>query len=155
KVAEPAPAPAPPFPQTLQPSSGGGVVLRAGKPPSGLGVLRKFFFRAGNPTDPGMLVTGLIATGVTVLAYLVLFIPLKRTYFGALFADRGWVPYPTVWMFFWAIAIVAVKLYKLAGLHTALVQDPLPDKTSPITPHVAGIYCDHIAKNPKARRNFL
>jgi biopolymer transport protein ExbB/TolQ len=139
----------------LPPGTPEGVVLRVGTLPGRLGLLARVFFRQTNPTDAGLLATGAIATVLTALSYLILFRPLRGTYFGDLFADRGWVPYPTVWMFFWAFAILGVKLWKLTAQQASLSQDPLPGTTR-INPQTAGVHHDFLRKTTRrARRNFL
>ena len=74
--------------------------------------------------------------GVAIsLGFLVLMLPVKEAYFGALFLDRGWVPYVLVLFLGWAVGILILKYRRLQVERRALIVDVLPFSISDsITP---------------------
>jgi biopolymer transport protein ExbB/TolQ len=105
--------------------------------------------RAGAPTDVPLLWSGGGALGATVVFYLAIVWPLAGSYFGDLFAARGWVPYVIAWLAFWAGAILVGKMRALANQRRAFALDLLPDSIAPrITPdntHVFATQLRHTA----------
>ena len=62
-------------------------------------------------------------------------LPFKEAYFGALFLDRGWVPYVLVLFLGWAVGILILKYRRLQVERRALIVDVLPFSISDsITP---------------------
>ena len=59
-------------------------------------------FHGSSPTEVGLAASGVAALVLTVVFYLVIVYPLKGSYFSALFAERGWVPYAIALMSAWA-----------------------------------------------------
>jgi biopolymer transport protein ExbB/TolQ len=113
--------------------------------------------RKGNPTDASLVLTGLMATLATALLYLVFFWPIRHTYLGGLMAERGWVPYATLWFTIWAFAILIVKLWKLAGQRATPAFDLFPEDNSVVITHATvDLFQQYLSKlhlNP--RRNFM
>lgn len=63
----------------------------------------------------------LLAAGFAFLA-----LPMRRTYFGALFWDRGWVPFVLLVLMGWSIGILVLKYRKLKRQKQAMLLDVLP-----------------------------
>ena len=80
----------------------------------------------GRRTDVPMSTTGLLAVVLTAVFYLVVVRPLQETYFGQLFAERGWVPYAISFLSFWALSLLAGKYRHLRRQSQALALDLLP-----------------------------
>lgn len=76
-------------------------------------------------TDVSMIISGLIAVGVTV-GFFALMIPLTGTYIGDMFLMRGWVPYALVFLMSWSAAILFLKSRKLAQQRKSMLFDLLP-----------------------------
>ncbi len=74
--------------------------------------------------------------GVAIsFGFLGLMLPFKEVYFGALFLDRGWVPYVLVLFLGWAVGILILKYRRLQVERRALIVDVLPFSISDsITP---------------------
>ena len=66
-----------------------------------------------------------LGIGFTICALILLF-PIKGTYFGDLFLDRGWVPFGLLFLMGWALGILFVKMKKLKAERRALLMDGLP-----------------------------
>lgn len=85
--------------------------------------------RASNRTPGGthvsVLWSGLIGLAAAIL-YLALMFPLRGLYFGAVFIQRGWVPYVETLLFFWAVAFLVFKWMKLRQQRDAMLFDLLP-----------------------------
>lgn len=79
------------------------------------------------PADVSLPLSALVAAGITVLFYAIVVTPLRETYFGELFADRGWVPYAIAWLSAWAFVVLTLKYRRLAREVRALELDLLPD----------------------------
>jgi biopolymer transport protein ExbB/TolQ len=73
-----------------------------------------------------MSTTGLLAVALTTVFYLAVVRPLQETYFGQLFAERGWVPYAISFLSFWALSLLAGKYRRLRKQSQALAVDLLP-----------------------------
>ena len=69
------------------------------------------------------------------IGFLILMLPFKEAYFGALFLERGWVPYVLVLFLGWAVGILILKRRRLQVERRALIVDVLPFSISDsITP---------------------
>ena len=69
-------------------------------------------------TNVGMVLSGLIGVGATLLFYGVL-IPLHQFKWTELFWDRGWVPYVTVLLTFWSFSILFFEMAQVAIAKTS------------------------------------
>ena len=108
---------------------------------------------ARSPTDVGLRLTGSIGLGITVVFYLGVVGPLGGTYFGDLFAERGWVPYVISWLSAWAAVLLVVKTWLLSVQRRALELDLLPESLdSRITPRNADLFQQHLRE--AAAREF-
>jgi biopolymer transport protein ExbB/TolQ len=63
---------------------------------------------AGNTDVPSWL-SALIGAGLTVVLYLAIFLPVRSTYLGELFVDRGVIPVITTLVTCWGLAHLALK----------------------------------------------
>lgn len=114
--------------------------------------------RRQSPTDPSLWLTGLVALGLTWIAYALL--PSRadgNPYWVKLFNDRGWVPYAVVYLTCWSLAILALKLWKLRLQQQSLTYDLLPQQVSPdIDRGNIPVFRAHIRSLPlNPRRDFL
>jgi hypothetical protein len=106
-------------------------------------------------TNVGMVLSGLIGAGTTLLFYGVL-IPLHQFKWTELFWDRGWVPYVTVLLTFWSFSILFLKWRKLNLQRRAMLLDVLPMELSEeITFDTLDRFLNHIAKLPIDGQSFL
>ena len=80
-------------------------------------------------SDVSLLLSGLIGGGMTVVWYAMM-LPIRDTYFGALFWNRGPVPLPTTFLMFWAVAILILKWQHLKRQKNAMLLDVLPTEVS-------------------------
>ncbi|WP_164100799.1 MotA/TolQ/ExbB proton channel family protein [Candidatus Laterigemmans baculatus] len=99
-------------------------------------------------SDVSLVLSGLIAAGVSVVWFALLY-PVRETYFGALFWDRGPVPFPTTFLMFWALAILGLKWLRLKQQRDAMLLDVLPTEVSrEITLDSIDGFIDHINQLP-------
>lgn len=99
-------------------------------------------------SDVSLVLSGLIATAASVLWYALLY-PVRDSYLGALFWQRGPVPFPTTFLMFWAIAILVLKWVRLKQQRDAMLLDVLPTEVSPeITIDSIDGFIDHINQLP-------
>jgi len=99
---------------------------------------------ASGGTNVSMLASSLIGLGVTIVFYLAV-LPLHKTYVGALFVHRGWVPYVIMLLTFWSAAILFLKRRKIARQRSSLLLDVLPVEVgSDITPENTVAFYRHI-----------
>jgi biopolymer transport protein ExbB/TolQ len=93
---------------------------------------QKCGFRGGRFTSVNKAFTFVIALGLTV-AYFVCLVFFVRPHeslrwLSNMFLERGWVPYPTMLLFFWALAILFVKAKKLQFQWEALELAAVPQQ---------------------------
>ena len=109
-------------------------------------------------TNVSVLLSGAISLGLTVAFYVALF-PLAQAdmYLGDLFVERGWVPYATTFLFFWAMVILYLKSRKLRRQRDALLFDVLPmDLSQEITPQNVDRFIEHVQGLPvQSGESFL
>lgn len=107
-------------------------------------------------TQVSGLVTGLVGLGLTVGFYLIV-LAFKGMYFGALFLQRGWVPFVEAFLFWWAVAILVFKWRKLARQKQCMMFDILPEEISPdITRESIDHFIEHASLlRAKASDSFL
>ena len=97
-----------------------------------------------------LLWTSLLGIGLTVVFLGALF-PIRQTYFGQLFWQRGWVPMAETFLFMWGGAILGFKYYKLLRQRDAMLFDVLPTEISEeITPANVGKFIENIHQLPVA-----
>jgi biopolymer transport protein ExbB/TolQ len=113
--------------------------------------------RAATPTDVSLSLTGLAAAVATALFYLGVVVPLRGTYLGELFGNRGWVQHAITFLTFWSVAILALKYRALASQAGALEADLLPARIAErITPENAHVFASFLRGLPEhGKRNFL
>jgi biopolymer transport protein ExbB/TolQ len=95
-------------------------------------VEQRIGFKGGRFTDTNKFLTFLLGLVGTVLFYLfVIYVlrlyPLTKP-IAAMFLDRGLVPYPTTFFFFWAVAILFLKTRKLAYQRRSLELAAVPQQ---------------------------
>lgn len=107
-------------------------------------------------TQVSGLMTGLIGLGITVVFYLIV-LAFKNMYFGALFLQRGWVPFAEAFLFWWAVAILLFKSRKLARQKQCMMFDILPEEISlDITRESVSQFIEHASLlRTKASDSFL
>ncbi len=114
---------------------------------------KKSWFRSSSDSassDVSLVLSGLIAAGISFVWFALLF-PLRSTYFGALFWERGPVPFPTTFLMFWAAAILGLKWLRLRQQRDAMLLDVLPTEVSPeITIESIDGFISHINQLPGA-----
>ncbi len=104
--------------------------------------------QSGSGSDVSLLVSGGIAILLSIAFYAVMF-PLKSTYLGELFLDRGWVPFALVFLSAWSTAILVLKARKMTGQRQAMMLDLLPTEiSSDITPDLVEKFLSHISTLP-------
>ena len=91
-----------------------------------------------------------MAAGMTISWYGVTF-PIRSNYFGALFWERGPVPFPTTFLMFWAVSILILKWLRLKQQKEAMLLDVLPTEISnEITVDSLDDFITHINELPGA-----
>ncbi len=89
-------------------------------------------FRGGRFTSVNKWLTFLIGLLLTAIFYSILIFGLQRIpdarWFTAMFTERGVAPYPTMLLFFWALAILFVKSQKLKLQEEALTLSAVPQQ---------------------------
>ncbi|MEC9091203.1 MAG: MotA/TolQ/ExbB proton channel family protein [Planctomycetota bacterium] len=113
-------------------------------------------YEMATTTEAAWWVTAPIAIGSSVLFLLVL-IPVRGTYFGELFLDRGWVPFAMTILSFWAGTILVFKWMKMREQKSAMLVDVLPAELSEeITTENLDQFAEGVNRLPeKQRRSFL
>ncbi len=91
-----------------------------------------------------------MGVGMTVV-WLGAMFPIRETYFGALFWQRGPVPFPTTLLMFWAVSILILKWLRLKLQRDAMLLDVLPTEVSnEITVESLDGFIEHINGLPGA-----
>ena len=113
---------------------------------------------AWQPTDTSN-VSGLLSFGLAVvfmIAFFLITFPLRGTYFGALFWERGWVPFVLVLLLGWSFSILALKMRKLRRQKRAMLLDVLPESIgTDITVYNVEKFLRHIAELPQNLQESL
>ena len=95
--------------------------------------------------DVSLLLAGGIGVVLTVLFYGAVFVIHKKTHYGSLFLERGFIPPVIVFMTSWVIGILFLKVWKIAAQRAELKTNVLPAAISPtITPENAHLFMQHI-----------
>ena len=111
---------------------------------------------AHDATNVALAWTGAAALGLTALFYLAVVQPLAGTYFGALFGERGRVPYAITFLSAWAAIILAAKYLRLRRERSALERDLLPLRLGEsITPETTPAFLEHLDELPEAERSGM
>lgn len=80
-------------------------------------VERRFGFHGGRFTTPGKVSSFILALLLTAAFYTVIILLQQKwphtRWFAAMFLERGPCPYPTMLLFFWALALLFIKWRKL------------------------------------------
>lgn len=107
-------------------------------------------------TDVSMLKSGLLGLALAV-AFLAIVFPLRNSYFGELFTQRGWVPYVLVFLMSWSVAILYFKSRKIKSQKASMLFDLLPtDIAKDITVDSVDKFVKHIQELPiEPRESFL
>ena len=105
--------------------------------------------RASGPTDLHLGLTMAVAAGATVVFYAAVVFPLSGTYVGALFGERGWVPYVISFLSLWAAVVLLLKYRLVIRQRHALQLDLLPRRIGErITPGNASAFVAHLGELP-------
>ena len=87
---------------------------------------------------------------MTLVWYAITF-PIRENNFGALFWERGPVPFPTTFLMFWAISILILKWLRLKQQKATMLLDVLPNEISDeITIDSLDEFLTHINELPGA-----
>ncbi len=99
--------------------------------------------RAGT-TDVGIVSTGIVGLILSVMFYFFIAIPqIKGSYFYAIFAERGNIPYAIIFLFFWTAAMLVSKLLKISDQKSAFNVELIPSNIRQI--NLQNV--DHIRQN--------
>jgi biopolymer transport protein ExbB/TolQ len=150
-----------PVPLAVRVGKGGLVISKSGQhrdKRNRLAIMVKSLFRPGNPTDPGVVLTGLGAAALTYLLYKAIIFRLDEgNTLVRLLAGPSWVYYATVFFTMWAAVVLIVKYWKIATQQESLSYDLLPaDRSAKITPSNVELIESHLKKLPlHPRKSFL
>jgi len=101
-------------------------------------------------SDVSLLLSGLMGAGMTLVWYGITY-PIRGNNFGALFWERGPVPFPTTFLMFWAISILILKWLRLKQQKATMLLDVLPTEISDeITIDSLDDFITHINELPGA-----
>lgn len=119
-----------------------------------------------DPANPNIWVSLGIGTAATLVWYGILF-PFGMGQYGKppvnamdyihdLFYERTWVNYMETWFFFWALAILYLKVRKLKHQKSAMYLDVLPaDISHEVNGQNVGVFIDHLYALPERLRDSL
>ena len=119
-----------------------------------------------DPANPNVWMGIGIGTVATIAWYGIIF-PFGSGAFGTppesgldyihdLFIERTWVNYMETWFFFWALAILYLKMQKLRHQKTAMILDVLPaDISQEVNAQNVGTFIDHLYALPGRLRDSL
>ena len=111
---------------------------------------------ASQGTNVNLLTSGLIGAGIAILFYLAL-LPLRKTYLGTLFYERGWVQYALTFLLCWSAAILIMKMRKLSAQRDSMMFDLLPTEiAAQINVQSVDEFAQHVRALPAdSGRSFL
>jgi DNA-directed RNA polymerase subunit RPC12/RpoP len=78
-------------------------------------------------TDVGILLSAAIGLVAAIVIVGLLF-PIRQTYVGELLWDRGWVPFAEMFLFTWAMTVLAFKVRIIQRQRDAMLYDALPSE---------------------------
>ena len=114
---------------------------------------QKSWFRSSSDSassDVSLLLSGLMGAGMTLVWYGLTY-PIRDNNFGALFWERGPVPFPTTFLMFWALSILVLKWLRLKQQKETMLLDVLPTEISDeITVDSLDAFITHINELPGA-----
>ena len=114
---------------------------------------QKSWFRSSSDSassDVSLLLSGLMGAGMTLVWYGMTY-PIRGNNFGALFWERGPVPFPTTFLMFWAMSILILKWLRLKQQKETMLLDVLPTEISEeITIDSLDEFISHINELPGA-----
>ena len=87
---------------------------------------QRLAFRGARFTNVNPYFSVLLGSLLTIVFYFAL-VPFQATYFGAMFTQRGVIPYCIAAFFFWSIAILVTKYFKLCLQRKSLQIEIVPD----------------------------
>jgi biopolymer transport protein ExbB/TolQ len=110
--------------------------------------------------DDGTNVSLLVSAGIGAILSIIFLLcmwPLKSTYFGDLFLDRGWVPFFLVFLLFWSSAILFLKSSKSRKQRSSMLFDLLPTEIGEeINEDNVETFVDYVRSLPsESSRSFL
>jgi hypothetical protein len=107
-------------------------------------------------SDVSIWLSGLVGLIAAIVWYALMF-PIRDTFFGAMFWQRGPIPFPTTFLMFWALSILALKSLRLNEQKRAMLVDVLPREVSEeITLESIDNFIDYINDLPSnGRDSFL
>lgn len=108
-------------------------------------------------TDPPVWLSGLIGVAATLVLY-VLFFAVRSTYVGELFVERGIIPYITVVVTCWGVAMLVLKFLavKRQQSYAELELDLIPLEIGvQITPSNVDQFLANLGKLPAATRSSI
>lgn len=114
--------------------------------------------RSSASTDVKSWLAGLIALGATAVLYLAVFLPLRGTPFGALFMNRGPIPYVVTLFSCWGAALLVLKYVAVrkqrgfAELELELI--PL-EVGLQVAPENVDQFIDHLSELPDDQRQSI
>lgn len=120
-------------------------------------VERRFGFHGGRFTTPGKVMSFIVALLLTAGFYTLIILVQQKwphtRWFAAMFLERGPCPYPTMLLFFWALALLFIKWRKLLFQQRAfdliiMPQEPEFVLTSATALEVRDRMC-HMVDNPR------
>lgn len=98
-------------------------------------------------------VIGLVAT---VICLGLMWPQPIRGYVGALFLDRGWVNYAETWFFFWGMAILYLKYFKIQHQERATMLNLFPSNIGEeVNSSNVGAFIDNIYDMPASMRDSI
>ncbi len=103
---------------------------------------RRLGFKPGRFTSPNKLLSLIVGLVATVIFYAALYLGLAVTsdmqWLFDMFTKRGPCPYPTMFLFFWALSLLLFKWRKLALQQKALLLPVMPQQSDfELTPATA------------------
>jgi flagellar motor component MotA len=85
-----------------------------------------------------------------------MYIPPIRASFGAIFVDRGWVDFAETWFFFWGMAIIVLKYFKIKHQERALLLNLFPSNIGEeVNASTVGAFIDNIYDMPAQMRDSI
>ncbi len=149
------PASSAPLPQIDTRQTATSQAINRVRTPAPTGKAQPIYQMATSNESPWWL-TASVAIGSAIL-FLVVLIPFKSTYFGALFLDRGWVPFAMTILLFWAGTMLVFKWLKVLEQKSAMLIDVLPTEVGEeISLDNLDLFADGVHRLPeKQKRSFL
>lgn len=108
-------------------------------------------------TDANQFISLAIGIAFGVALYGLLFLTARKSYFGELFIDRGWVPFVLVLLMGWSAGILILKWQGLRRQKESMLFDVLPaDIAEEINVNNTRLFAEHINSLPgESRQSFL